>query len=168
MGTLAFPLRLFPPFARWERWERWERSQRSLLRVRGHDGLRGDPLGALVAEAPRPGRRVAAVAALGDAGEVRTSFAAGGVRIIRSTVTAQALAGRERGEEREAVLGVAAFKGGHPLGELAVAAGDGGATFKTNIMSALTGIPAGTTISSVTASTIVMSANASSSGTFGL
>ena len=69
--------------------------------------------------------KVTAIAALGDAREVRTSFATGGMSVIRSAVTAQALACRQGLEQREAVLGVAAFEGGHPLGELIGAAREG-------------------------------------------
>ena len=44
--------------------------------------------------------------------------------IIRSPVTTETLAGRQSGEEREAVLGVAAFQRGQPLGELVGASCD--------------------------------------------
>ena len=69
-------------------------------------------------------QEIAAVAALGDTGKVRTGFATRGMRIIRRAVTTQALAGGQSGEQREAVLGVPAFERRQPLSEFIVATGD--------------------------------------------
>ena len=70
-------------------------------------------------------QEVTTVTALGDTSEVRTRFATSRMRIIRRAVTTEALSGRQGGEQGEAVLGVAAFERGQPLGELIGPTGDG-------------------------------------------